>query len=155
MIIFFIVNFHFGIETGVNQPVAGLEYTLNSGIVFTGFVGKKILNNNFYLNLAFNSSYYYGNNPGYSFSTYGMDLFVKKSNWRITPLIGMGFDYALRQLEKNKEWGMGFDYEFGILTNFYYENLNIYPAIYYDGITDFKAHTGSLGIKLGIGYEFQ
>jgi hypothetical protein len=146
---------HLGVEAGFNQPIIGLDYSLNSGVLFKVFAGKQDLNHNVYLDLAFTGSYYQGKNPGYSFSNYGIGLLIKKSNWRIAPFVESGVNYVVRELDKNKEWGLDFNYVFGFLINFHYENMIIYPACYYDGLTDFRKNAGSVGIKLGISYELQ
>ena len=146
-------SMHVGIEAGFHQPVIGLDYNLNSGVLVKAFIGKEDLRHNVYLNLALSGAYYQGKNPGYSFGNYGLTLLIKKSHWRVAPFVEFGGDYISRELNKNKEWGIGFNYAFGFSINFNYEALNIYPAFYYDGLTDFKAQAGNLGIKLGIGYE--
>ncbi len=153
MVILFIIGFHFGIEGGINQPVIGLDNTLDNGTSVKAYIGKQDLNHNVHLNLALSGLYYKGKNIGYSFSTYGVSLMIQKIPWRIAPYTEIGIDYISRELDKNKEWGIGFNYTLGFLVNFYYENISIYPGFYYDGITDFRSHAGSLGIKLGIGYE--
>ncbi|MGQ9465079.1 MAG: hypothetical protein ACUVQ4_05170 [bacterium] len=145
---------HTGIEAGLIQPIVGLDYDLNSGLLYKVFLGKKDLNHNVYLNLGFCGSYYPGKNAGYSFSSYGITLLMKKMNWRISPFVEFGGDYVSRELHTSKEWGTGLHYAMGFLINFYYEAINIYPMFYYSGITDFRASTGSLGMNLGIGYEF-
>lgn len=154
MFLFIIFCLHTGIEAGLIQPIIGLDYDAYSGHFFKAFLGKKDLNHNVYLNLGFCGSYYPGKNPGYSFSSYGITLLIKKMNWRISPFVEFGGDYVSRELNKNKEWGTGFHYTTGFLINFYYEAINIYPMFYYSGITDFRATIGSIGINLGIGYDF-
>ncbi|MEO0094487.1 MAG: hypothetical protein ABIL46_03625 [candidate division WOR-3 bacterium] len=154
MIILFLINLHIGFECGIDQPIIGLDYNLNSGAIFKIYIGKQDLNHSLYLNLVVSGSYYQGKNPGYSFNIYSLGLMIRKLNWRLTPFVDCGIDYITRELNKNREWGLGFSYTFGFLINFYYENINIYPSLYYDGVTDFRAQAGSLGIKLGIKYEF-
>jgi len=153
MIIAFLISIHFGVEGGVNKPVFGFDYTLNRGTIIKAYIGKQDLNHNVNLNFSLSGSYYQGKNTGYSFSKYGLGLMIQKIPWRIAPYGELGLDYISRELNKNKEWGIGFSYTFGFLLNFYYENLNIYPVLYYDGVTDFKDYAGSLGIKMGIRYE--
>ncbi|MEO0156980.1 MAG: hypothetical protein ABIL07_07690 [candidate division WOR-3 bacterium] len=153
MVIVFIISMHFGIEGGINQPIIGFDYTLNNGTIVKAYIGKQDLNHNVHLNLTLTGSYYQGKNTGYSFSKYGLGIMIRKIPWRIAPFGEMGIDYVSRELNKNKEWGVGFSYTIGFLVNFYYENINVYPAFYYDGVTDFKIHAGNLGIKLGIKYE--
>lgn len=154
MLLIVILSMHAGVEAGFNQPIIGLDYELNNGLSFKAFIGKNDLNHNVYLDLGLFGSYYQGKNPGYSFSNYGVTLLIKKMNWRISPFLEFGGGYVSRTLNKNKEWGIGFNYTIGFLINFHYEALNIYPMFYYSGVTDFKARAGSLGINLGIGYEF-
>ncbi|MEO0184769.1 MAG: hypothetical protein ABIL22_05270 [candidate division WOR-3 bacterium] len=153
MIVLFIIGLHFGIEGGMNQPVMGFDYTLNNGTCIKAYIGKQDLNHNVHLNLTLNGSYYKGKNTGYSLSTYGLGLMIRKIPWRVAPYVELGINYISRELDKNKEWGIGAAYNLGFLLNFYYEKINIYPALYYEGVTDFKAHAGSFGVKLGIGYE--
>ncbi len=77
-----------------------------------------------------------------------------KFRWRYSPYFGFGIDYIERELRGNKEWGLGFAYSLGIKVNFHFDQVNIYPALFYAGLTDFKTAAGTLGLKLGIGYEF-
>ncbi len=155
MIIIFIISMHLGIEGGMNQPIIGLDYTLHIGTVVKAYLGKQDLNHNIHLNFILSGAYYQGKNTGYSFRYYGLGLMIRKIPWRIAPFGELTVDYISRELNKNKEWGIGFNYTLGFLLNFYYDNINVYPALYYNGVSDFKAHAGSLGIKLGIKYEFQ
>ncbi|MCX7995872.1 MAG: hypothetical protein N3A65_08930 [candidate division WOR-3 bacterium] len=153
MIFYFLLSLHLGFEGGINKPITGLDYNLENGNIYRIYIGKQDLNHNVLLNLVINGSYYYGENPGYSFSTYGAGIMITKIPWRVSPYIEVGITYVTRVLNKSKEWGMSFDYTFGFLINFYYENINIYPAFYYYGITDFRVHAGIMGMKLGIRYE--
>ncbi len=141
-----------GIEVGWNQPVSGFDYNLNSGVGFRifadqelGFAESKIF---------FDGEYYQGKNSSYVFNIYGIGIQFTKSGWRFAPFMEAGVDYISRELNKNKEWGIGAFYSFGFLINFNYESVNIYPAFYYTGVTDIRLHSGFLGVKLGIGYEF-
>ncbi|MGB9719962.1 MAG: hypothetical protein ACPL28_00575 [bacterium] len=147
MIILYLVGIYLGIEAGMNQPMIGLDYDLQSGVIFKAIAGKQNIS------IAFSGSYYHGKNLGYSFSNYGLSILIKKSNWRVSPFVESGLDYIARQLDSNKEWGIGFNYAIGFLIGFHYDNIEIYPSFYYDGLTDFKVNAGNLGIKLGIGYE--
>ncbi len=152
MLIIFVTAIHLGFEGGINYPIIGLDYQVSNGTLFKIYFGKEDLNHNVHLNLMLGGVIFEGKNPGYSFNIYNVSLMLKKSNWRITPFLEGGIDYITRELNKNREWGIGFDYMFGILFNFYYENINIYPALYFNGLTDFKTNAGCLGIKLGIRY---
>jgi|UniRef100_A0A7V3RFY6 hypothetical protein len=154
MILLIIIGLHFGIEGGLEQPVIGLDFYHTSGTNFNFNLGKNDLIHNVQLNLSLGGYFYKGKNPGYSLNIYNCGLMVKKIPWRFTPFFKTGIDYITRELDKNREWGFGFDYAIGCQINFYYENINIYPSFYYSGITDFKANAGCLGIKIGVAYEF-
>ncbi len=134
--------------------MVGFDYNLNSGIMVNALLGKEDYNHHVYLNLMLNGTYYRGKNPGYTVSSYGVGLLIQKSNWRFAPFVASGVSYVARELNKNKEWSVIFDYAGGFVVNFYYETIRIYPGLYYAGMTDFKTHAGSIGIKMGIGYEF-
>ncbi len=154
MILLFITSLHLGVEGGLSQPIIGFDYELHSGVMVKIFLGKEDLNHHVFLNLAINGAYYSGENPGYTFSNYGISFLIQKSNWRFAPFVETGVSYIARELNMNKEWGVVYDYAVGFLINFYYESIRIYPGLYYDGMTDFKAHAGNIGIKMGIDYEF-
>ncbi|MEO0160671.1 MAG: hypothetical protein ABIL39_01140 [candidate division WOR-3 bacterium] len=149
-----LINFYLGFEGGINLPVIGLDYDLKSGNLFRVYIGKNDLKTGIYWNLVLGGSYYYGRNPGYSLRTYGVRLMGYKVFRSISPYLETGIDYIKRTLEKNSEWGFGFEYAIGFLINFNYENITFYPAFYYDGVTDFKSHAGSAGVKLGLKYEW-
>lgn len=152
MLVIALISLALGIESGLNQPIIGLDYSLNSGISIGAFAERSY--DALRLNIALKGLYFQGRNLGYSSSIYGIAIGVIKNKWRFSPYINCGIDYILRELNKNRESGMGFSYAFGFLINFNYQMILIRPIFYYEGITDFRATGGHLGAKLGIGYEW-
>jgi len=152
MLFLFIFSIKAGVEFGFNQPVIGFDLNHQSGIVYKLFCGKEY--NFLKIHLGIGGSYYQGKNTGYSFTTYGLKFDMVKAKWRYAPFFDTGLDYVVRELNKNKETGLAFVYGFGLLVNFNYEKLNLYPAFFYNGLTDFKKAGGNLGMKFGVVYAF-
>lgn len=150
MLLYIIISMSFGIEGGYNIPAVGFN-NLKSGTALTMFVNRNFKVTD--ITFSIGTTYYSGNNAGYSFNSYGLRCGFNKNNWRFSPVVEFGTDYVSRKINNVKETGYTFNYTIGLLINFHSENLRIYPKFYYEGITDFKTQAGFIGVKLGLGYE--
>jgi hypothetical protein len=151
VIFLLVAGLSIGIEGGTDLPVSGFE-DLNSGAVFRVFAGKHAGPIN--INIAFESTYHAGENPGYGVTDYGLRLVLGKSGWRFSPLAELGLDHISRTINNSSENGTVLSYAAGFLIAFKAGSIQIFPKFYYAGLTDSRRHAGFLGMKLGIGYEF-
>jgi hypothetical protein len=139
-----------GIEAGVNQPLIGFN-DLTAGTVFNfqlerdfGFSG---------LGFGIQGAFYQGKNQAYALNAYGLRFMAGQSKWLFSPTLEAGGDYIRRQIGSGQEIGFSFNYLLGVRVNFRYQLLTVYPMIYYEGATDFQAHDGFIGVKIGINHE--
>jgi len=145
------VSLTLGFEGGYATPATGFE-DISSGITFslyslhrTGFVD---------IQMGMHITSCRGEHAGYSLNTYGVRTWFVKQAWRFTPEITIGVDYVDRTLAQASETGYAFTYGLGMLVNFRYSAVRLYPKIFYEGMTDFRDSGGFIGIALGVGYEF-
>jgi hypothetical protein len=151
MIVLLFISLTLGVEGGYTTPATGFE-NISSGMMFslyslhrTGFVDVQ---------LGMHIASDRGEHTGYSLNTYGLRAWFVKQSWRFTPEISVGVDYMHRILAQAGETGYAFTYGLGMLINFRYDVLRLYPKIFYEGMTDFRDSGGFVGIGLGVGYEF-
>ena len=146
-----LVSLTLGFEGGYVTPATGFE-SISSGMVISlyslhraGFVDMQLG-----LHVASNG----GEHTGYTLNTYGVRTWFVKQSWRFSPEISFGVDYVHRTLAQAGETGYAFTYGLGMLINFRYNVLRLYPKIFYEGMTDFRDSGGFVGIGLGVAYEF-
>jgi hypothetical protein len=139
-----------GLEGGYDFPAVGFK-DINTGAVFALTAGQKVKFIDAALSLQ--TSFYSGDNEGYSMSTLGFRLAFYKKNWPLSPVLSIGSDYVIRNLDEASENGFAAAYATGFLFNFRFEKLHIYPKISYEGLTDMKVHAGFISLRLGILYE--
>ncbi len=150
MLLYILISLSVGIEGGYNEPALGFN-NIKSGAVFTLFASRhsRLADVTFSIGTGF----HVGDNPSYSLDSYGLRCGLSKNNWLFSPVLEFGADYLRRTIHNAKESGYGFTYTIGLVINFRYERLRLYPKFYYEGITDFKEHGGFIGTKLGNSYE--
>lgn len=146
-----LISLTLGFEGGYAAPATGFE-NISSGMTFSlyslhhaGFVDVQV---------GMHIASYRGEHTGYSLNTYGLRTWFVKQAWRFTPEISVGVDYVHRTLAQAQETGYAFTYGLGLLINFRYGVLRLYPKVFYEGITDFRDSGGFVGIALGVVYEF-
>jgi hypothetical protein len=139
-----------GIEAGGQAPVLGFD-DLATGSVIDAVVSGQT--HDLALSMALQGSFIPGENPGYSFTSYGARLGLHKDNWRISPVLDAGFDYGQRKLDQAVESGYTLGYGLGLMIKFRYESLHIYPKFCYEGVSDLAAQGGFFTFKLRILYE--
>ena len=139
-----------GIEGGYDLPAVGFR-DINTGTVFSLTAGREVGIADAMFSLQ--ASFYTGDNPGYSMSTLGFRLGFYKKNWPLSPFASIGSDYVIRNLDEASENGLAVAYATGILFNFRFERLHIYPKISYEGLTDMQEHAGFISLRLGVTYE--
>jgi hypothetical protein len=76
-----------------------------------------------------------------------------KNQWLFTPVLEAGADYIRRRIGSGQETGFSLNYLLGVRLNLRYQLLTLYPLIHFEGATDFRAHNGFIGIKIGIKHE--
>lgn len=151
MLLYVLLASFIGVEAGYSLPSVGYN-NINSGVAFTLYATRYFKCCDF--KFGFNTSFYQGKNISYSLSSYGARLEVVQNNWRISPLLTLGYNYINAKIDNTAEVGFAFDYDLGLAINFRHDNLLLSPGLYYQGVTDLSYHAGFIGIKLGIGYEF-
>jgi len=150
MLLQILLAFSLGVEGGYQIPAVGFQ-DLNTGASFSVYTLRNV---GFVdLTLALQTAFYTGDNSGYHLNTTGLRLGIQKSNWPISPIVAIGGDYVSRALGEENEAGFALAYSLGVLLGFRMDRISIRPMIYYDGLTDLKAHAGFIGLKLGLGYE--
>ncbi len=132
------------------MPASGFD-NLNSGPSLAICYGGDFGFTDF--TFALETNFYQGKSPGYTVNTYGLHLELSKNNWRFSPVIILGGDYLTRGIGSASESGSAFIYGLGLAMNFGIENLRIYPKLFFEGMTDFKANASFIGFKLGFSYE--
>ncbi len=146
-----LISLTLGFEGGYATPAIGFE-NISSGIVFslyslhrTGFADMQ---------LGLHIASHHGEHDGYTLNTYGVRSWFVKQSWRFSPEVSIGVDYVHRTLAQATETGYAFTYSIGMLLNFRYNVMRLYPKVFYEGVTDFRDSGGFIGIALGVGYEF-
>jgi len=139
-----------GIEGGVHQPIIGFN-DLHPGVAFC--IHAETATRPADLQAELLAVFHEGLNRGYSVALYGIRFGITKNRWLIAPDIRLGIDYLARELDPGRESGLAFGYAAGIRFAIRRELLMIYPALFYEGVTDFKTHAGFLGIRLGVAHE--
>jgi len=139
-----------GVEGGYHIPAVGFN-NINTGTCFSLSVARKVSFVD--LTVAAQTAFYTGDNQSYHLNTVGLRVGIHKGNWPISPALAIGGDYVNRDLREYGESGFAVAYSIGVLMNFRFNQVFIYPKIYYDGLTDMKINAGFIGLKLGIGYE--
>jgi hypothetical protein len=150
MFLCYLIALSVGIEVGYSQPALRFN-DLNAGNTLTATVSHDV--GIISIALSGKTAFYSGENPGYSFNQTGIRLELYRRAWRISPIIGVGSDYATRSLNKNSEHGFAFNYGIGFLINFHVNRVHIFPKFYYTGITDFLQQGGFINASLGVDYE--
>ena len=150
MILYMLRALSIGIEGGYDFPAVGFR-DINTGAAFSLTAGREagIVD----ATASLQASFYTGDNPGYSVSTFGFRLGFYKKNWPLSPFVSIGSDYVIRNLDGASENGFAAAYATGIMFNFTVERLHIYPKISYEGLTDMAEHAGFVSLRLGILYE--
>jgi len=149
--LYFLIALSLGFEGGYSMPAVGFN-DLNSGITFSLYANRhfQVVD----LSLGAGISYYTLENSAYALYFYDLDIGLTKNNWLFSPVVEFGPEYTQRKHDSSDESGIAFYYSFGILVNFYFEDLRFYPKFYYKGTTDGQTHAGFIGAKLGVGYDF-
>lgn len=151
MLLWCLLSFSVGVEVGYSIPA--LAFTdIQSGPSVQMFICKpaKLVD----ISLSTTAAFYTGDNTAYSLSLYGIQLGLYKTAWRFSPFFELGGQYVTREIQMMSETGYCLSYSFGLLLNFRYESMRLYPKLYYEGITDIEQHAGFLGARMGIAYEF-
>lgn len=151
MLLWCLLSLSVGLEAGYAIPAMAFT-NIQSGPSVQIFVGKKtrIVD----LSLSTTAAFYPGDNAAYTLSTYGIQIGLFKTAWRFSPVVELGGQYLTREVTTASEAGYCISYLFGLLLNFRYENLRLYPKFYYEGITDIEQHAGFVGAHMGLVYEF-
>jgi hypothetical protein len=151
MLLYYMFALTCAIEGGYSIPSVGFTDT-HAGVVCALVVSHdlRILDTG----VRGNIGYYPGKNRAYSLSTYGVRVYATKHTWRVAPILDLGVDYVYRTIDNDQEKGPAFTYGLGLVINIPLERMRVYPAFFYEGITDFARHGGFLGMKLGIAYAF-
>ncbi len=150
MLLCILIALSVGIEGGYNEPALGFN-NIKSGTAFTLFMNRHLRLAD--VTLSIGTGFHTGDNPSYSLDSYGLRCGLSKNDWLFSPVIEFGADYLRRTIHNANESGFAYVYTIGLVINFRYERVRLYPKFYYEGLTDFKEHGGFIGTKLGIGYE--
>lgn len=151
MIVLMLISLTLGFEGGYATPANGFE-DISSGIIFS--MSSIHRAGALDMRLGVHGMSNRGEHSGYSLSTYGLGAWMFKRSWRFSPEIFIGVDYVRRTLGQAAESGYAVTYGAGMLVNFRYDVLYLYPKVFYEGMTDFRDSGGFVGIMLGVAYEF-